>query len=97
MFGRLKISFIFVLINLKKLKVMFKRCRVVRLSTNEKASKIRLNNKSKLSFEPHIQGLSYDGFLHTYQHLYISLMMRLKKVIGVMIIVEMRYSNIYSC
>lgn len=50
---------------------MFKRCRVVRLSTNEKASKIRLNNKSKLSFEPHIQGLSYDGFLHTYQHLYI--------------------------
>lgn len=44
--------------------------KVVILPT-EKASKIRLDNKGVLSYEPHIKGLYYNGLTHQYQHLYI--------------------------
>ena len=51
---------------------MYKKCKVVIIATDkDNPSKIRLDNNNKLSFEPHIQGLYYDGLTHIYQHLYI--------------------------
>lgn len=50
---------------------LYQKCKVHLLPT-DKEGKLRLNNNGKLSFEPHIKGLSYDGLIHTYQHLYIT-------------------------
>lgn len=45
-----------------------KLCRPVLVESKEH-NKLRLDNNGKLTFEPHIQGLSYSGLIHTYQQL----------------------------
>lgn len=39
------------------------------LVESKEPNKLRLNNKSKLTFEPQIKGLHYNGLVHTYQQL----------------------------